>query len=142
MSDDALTDVINAPVDKVVDALTSFETFSDWQASVMECEVLERDADGRGSLVRMKVDGKVKKFDTVVRYSYDLPNQLSWAQDSGDFKEYLGTYSFAPREDGGTDVSVDITAESNFFVPAPMKKLIKDQSLKNAMRELRKHVES
>jgi hypothetical protein len=134
--------VIAAPVDKIVHELTAFETFPDWQASVMECEVLERDGDGRGSLVRMKVDGKVKKLDTVVRYSYDLPNGLSWEQQSGDFKEYVGRYSFHPREDGGTDVTVDITAEVGFFMPAPMKKMIRDQSLKNAMRELRKHVES
>jgi ribosome-associated toxin RatA of RatAB toxin-antitoxin module len=138
---DELTEPINAPADKVIDALTSFETFTDWQASVMECEVLERDAEGRGSLVRMKVDGKVKKLDTVVRYSYELPTALSWEQQSGDFKEYHGRYAFQPREDGGTDVSVDITAEVGFFMPAPMKKMIRDQSLKNAMRELRKRVE-
>jgi ribosome-associated toxin RatA of RatAB toxin-antitoxin module len=140
MSDD-LTDVIGAPVDKIVEALTSFETFPQWQASVMECEVLERDEENRGSLIRMKVDGKVKKLDTVVRYAYDLPNTLSWEQTSGDFKEYVGKYSFTPRADGGTDVTVDIVAEVGFFVPGPMKKLIKDQSLKNAMRELRKRVE-
>jgi ribosome-associated toxin RatA of RatAB toxin-antitoxin module len=138
---DELTEVINAPAEKIAEALTSFETFPQWQASVMECEVLERDAEGRGSLVRMKVDGKVKKLDTVVRYTYDLPGALSWEQQSGDFKEYEGRYSFRPREDGGTDVSVDITAEVGFFMPAPMKKMIRDQSLKNAMRELRKHVE-
>jgi hypothetical protein len=89
----------------------------------------------------MKVDGKVKKLDTVVRYSYELPTALSWEQQSGDFKEYHGRYAFQPREDGGTDVSVDITAEVGFFMPAPMKKMIRDQSLKNAMRELRKRVE-
>jgi uncharacterized membrane protein len=139
MADD-LTETINAPVDKIVEALTSFETFPDWQASVMECEVLDRDDEGRGSLIRMKVDGKIKKLDTVIRYCYDLPNSLSWEQESGDFKEYVGRYAFAPRPDGGTDVTVDITAEVGFFVPGPMKKLIKDQSLKNAMRELKKHV--
>ena len=140
MSDD-LTEAIDGPVDKIVEALTSFETFPEWQASVMECEVIERDEDGRGSLVRMKVDGKIKKLDTTVRYSYDLPNKLSWVQESGDFKEYFATYCFAPRDDGGTDVTVAITAEVGFFVPAPMKKLIQTQALKNAMRELRKHVE-
>jgi ribosome-associated toxin RatA of RatAB toxin-antitoxin module len=138
---DELTEAINAPADKIIDALTSFETFTEWQASVMDCEVLERDSEGRGSLVRMKVDGKVKKLDTVVRYTYDLPHALSWEQQKGDFKEYTGRYTFQPRDDGGTDVAVDITAEVGFFMPAPMKKMIRDQSLKNTMRELRKRVE-
>jgi uncharacterized membrane protein len=127
MSNDStgLTDVIPAP---------------EWQAAVLECEVLERDSDGRGSLVRMKVDAKVRKVDYVVRYSYDLPNSLSWQQVSGDLKENTGTYTFSPREDGSTDVTVDIVAEVGFFVPGPMKKLIREQSLKNSLRELKKRV--
>jgi uncharacterized membrane protein len=136
-----LTDVINAPVDKIVDALTDFDTFPEWQGAVLECEVLERDADGRGSLVRMKVDAKVRKVEYVVRYAYDLPAGLSWNQESGDLKENTGNYTFASRDDGSTDVTVDIVAEVGFFVPGPMKKLIRDQSLKNSMRELKKRVE-
>jgi uncharacterized protein YndB with AHSA1/START domain len=46
-----LTDTIAAPADKVIAALTDFETFPEWQAAVLECEVLERDDEGRGSLV-------------------------------------------------------------------------------------------
>ena len=141
MSDTAgLTEVVNAPVDKVVEALTDFETFPEWQGAVMECEVLERDDEGRGSLVRMKVDAKVRKVEYVVRYSYDLPNGLSWEQVSGDLKENTGRYTFTPRDDGSTDVTVDIVAEVGFFVPGPMKKLIREQSLKNSIRELKKRV--
>jgi uncharacterized membrane protein len=137
-----LTDVVHAPVDKVIDALTDFETFPDWQSSVMECEVLERDDEGRGSLIRMKVDAKIRKVDYIVRYTYDLPNGFRWDQVSGDLKENTGTYTFSPRADGSTDVTVDIVAEVGFFVPGPMKNLIRDQSLKNAMRELKRHVEA
>jgi uncharacterized membrane protein len=141
MADTAgLTEVIDAPVDKIVEALTSFETFPEWQGAVMECEVLERDDEGRGSLVRMKVDAKVRKVDYVVRYTYDLPNGFKWEQVSGDLKENTGVYTFSPRDDGSTDVTVDIVAEVGFFVPGPMKKLIREQSLKNSLRELKKHV--
>jgi uncharacterized membrane protein len=137
-----LTDIVNAPADKIIEALTDFETLADWQASVLECEVLERDGDGRGSLIRMKVDAKIRKMDYIVRYSYDLPGSLGWDQVSGDLKENTGRYTFTPREDGGTDVTVDIVAEVGFFVPGPMKNLIRDQSLKNSMRELKKRVEA
>jgi uncharacterized membrane protein len=135
-----LTDVVEAPVDKIVAALTDFESFPEWQAAVLECEVLERDGEGRGSLVRMKVDAKVRKVEYVVRYTYDLPNGLSWEQVSGDLKENTGRYTFAPRDDGSTEVTVDIVAEVGFFVPGPMKKLIRDQSIKNSIRELKKRV--
>jgi uncharacterized membrane protein len=135
-----LTDVLAAPPDKIIEALTDFETLPEWQAAVLECEVLERDSDGRGSLVRMKVDAKVRKVDYVVRYAYDLPTSLSWEQVSGDLKENTGKYTFTPREDGSTEVTVDIVAEVGFFVPGPMKKLIREQSLKNSLRELKKRV--
>jgi uncharacterized membrane protein len=135
-----LTDVIAAPADKIIEALTDFDTFPQWQNAVLECEVLERNDEGRGSLVRMKVDAKVRKVDYVVRYTYDLPHALSWEQVSGDLKENTGRYTFAPREDGSTDVTVDIVAEVGFFVPGPMKKLIREQSLKNSLRELNKRV--
>jgi uncharacterized membrane protein len=137
-----LTEVVNAPADKIIDALTDFDTFPDWQAAVLECEVLERDDEGRGSLVRMKVDAKIRKVDYVVRYTYDLPNSLGWDQESGDLKENTGRYTFTPRDDGTTEVTVDIVAEVGFFVPGPMKKLIRDQSLKNSIRELKKRVEA
>jgi ribosome-associated toxin RatA of RatAB toxin-antitoxin module len=136
-----LTDVIAAPPDKVIEALLDFESYPDWQGSVLECEVLDRDAEGRGSRIRMKVDAKIRKVEYIVKYSYDLPNALAWDQESGDLKDNHGRYTFTPREDGGTDVSVDITFEIGFFVPGPMKNLIRDQSLKNSMRELRKRVE-
>jgi uncharacterized membrane protein len=142
MSDDStgLTDVIAAPADKIIEQLTDFESFPEWQGAVLECEVLERDDEGRGSLIRMKVDAKVRKVDYVVRYTYDLPHSFSWEQVNGDLKENTGKYTFAPRDDGGTDVTVDIVAEVGFFVPGPMKKLIREQSLKNSIRELRKRV--
>jgi uncharacterized membrane protein len=136
-----LTDVINAPVDKIVEALLDYESFPSWQGSVLECDVQERDDEGRGSVIHMKVDAKIRKVDYIVRYTYDLPNSLSWDQISGDLKENRGAYTFSPREDGGTDVTVDITFEIGFFVPGPMKNLIRDQSLKNSMRELKKRVE-
>jgi uncharacterized membrane protein len=145
MSDasEGLTQTINAPADKIIAALTDFESFPDWQAAVLECEVLDRDSDGRGSRVRMKVDAKIRKVDYIVKYDYDdAPNSIGWDQESGDLAENRGRHTFTAREDGGTDVTVDIVAEVGFFVPGPMKKLIREQSLKNSIRELKRRVEA
>ena len=138
-----LTETVKAPVDKIVDALTDFEHFPDWQSAVMETEVLDRDEEGRGSRIRMKVDAKIRKVDYIVKYDYsDLPNSISWDQESGDLKENRGKHTFKDNGDGTTDVTVDIVAEVGFFVPGPMKNLIREQSLKNSIRELKKRVES
>jgi uncharacterized membrane protein len=139
---EGLTQNVNAPADKIIAALTDFESFPDWQAAILECEVLDRDDHGRGTRIRMKVDAKVKKVGYIVKYDYsDAPNSISWDQESGDLSENRGRHTFTPKDDGSTDVTVDIVAEVGFFVPGPMKKLIREQSLKNSIRELKKRVE-
>ena len=141
-SAEGLTQNVNAPVEKIFEALTDFESFPDWQAAILESEVLDRDDQGRGTRIRMKVDAKVKKVGYIVKYDYSAaPNGFSWDQESGDLTENRGVYSFVAKDDGSTDVTVDIVAEVGFFVPGPMKKLIREQSLKNSIRELKKRVE-
>jgi len=140
-SAEGLTQNVNAPVEKIFETLTDFESFPDWQAAIIEAEILDRDDQGRGTRIRMKVDAKVKKVGYIVKYDYsNAPNGFSWDQESGDLTENRGVYTFAAKDDGSTDVTVDIVAEVGFFVPGPMKKLIREQSLKNSIRELKRRV--
>jgi len=142
-SAEGLTQNVNAPVEKIFETLTDFESFPDWQAAIIEAEILDRDDQGRGTRIRMKVDAKVKKVGYIVKYDYsNAPNGFSWDQESGDLTENRGVYTFVAKDDGSTDVTVDIVAEVGFFVPGPMKKLIREQSLKNSIRELKKRVEA
>lgn len=139
---DALTDVVKASPEAIVKALTDFDAYPQWQGGVLECTVLERDDQGRGTLVEMYVDAKIRKIRYQVRYFYDLDNnKLGWDYVSGDLQECVGRYELKPLDDGTTELSINIVTEIGFFVPGPMKKLIRDQSLKNSMRDLKKHVE-
>jgi ribosome-associated toxin RatA of RatAB toxin-antitoxin module len=135
------TDVIQATPKEIFEALLDFESYPQWQAGVLEAKVLEHDEQGRGSLVEMYVDAKIRKVRFTVRYHYDEPDGLSWDYVSGDLKDNQGRYTFVTRDDGSTEASCDIVFEIGFFVPGPMKNLIKDQSLKNSMRDLKKRVE-
>lgn len=136
------TDVVRATPKEIVETLLDFESYPQWQAGVLETTVLERDEQGRGSLIEMHVDAKIRKVRFTVRYSYDEPHGLGWDYVSGDLKDNQGRYTFVELEDGTTQVTCDIVFEIGFFVPGPMKNLIKDQSLKNSMRDLKKRVEA
>ena len=139
---DVYKDVVKASQDEIVSALTDFDRYTEWQSGMLECTVKERDEAGRGSLVEFYVDAKVKKIRYTVKYFYDLDNgKLGWDYVDGDLKECTGRYQLTPTEDGATEVAIDIVTETGFFVPGPMKKLIRDQSLKNSMRDLKKRVE-
>ncbi|MEO6885647.1 MAG: SRPBCC family protein [Jatrophihabitantaceae bacterium] len=139
---DAYSAVVNASKDDIVAALLDFDSYTDWQSGMLECTVKERDEQGRGSVVELYVDAKVKKIRYLTKYYYDLDNGiLGWEYVSGDLKECTGRYELTAQDDGTTNVSVNIDTEIGFFVPGPMKKLIRDQSLKNSMRDLKKRVE-
>ncbi|MDT4907153.1 MAG: hypothetical protein QOI69_394, partial [Pseudonocardiales bacterium] len=66
----------------------------------------------------------------------------SWDYVSGDLEDNQGRYTLVAQDDGTTEVTCDIVFEIGFYVPGPMKNLIKDQSLKNSMRDLKKRVET
>jgi ribosome-associated toxin RatA of RatAB toxin-antitoxin module len=142
MSDtDAYSAVIQASPEDIVKVLLDFESYTDWQSGMLECTVKERDDQGRATLVEMHVDAKIKKIRYTTRYFYDLDHgKLGFDLVEGDLKECTGRYQLTAQGDGSTTVSIDITTEVGFFVPGPMKKLIRDQSLKNSMRDLKKRV--
>jgi ribosome-associated toxin RatA of RatAB toxin-antitoxin module len=139
---DAYSDVVKASKDDIIATMLDFDSYTDWQTGMLECTVKERDEQGRGSLVEFYVDAKIKKLRYTVRYFYRLDEgTMGWDYVDGDLKECTGRYQFTPTEDGATEVAIDIVTETGFFVPGPMKKLIRDQSLKNSMRDLKKRVE-
>lgn len=140
--EDSYTDVVHAPVDKIIDTLNDFAAYPEWQGSVKECEVIDHDEDGLGRRVRMKIDAKIKKFDIVAIHTWEVPTAFYWELESGDLKEFSGRYDFEPRLDGDTDVTCRIVVDIGFSVPARMKKMIMQQAFKNALRGLKKRVET
>jgi len=55
------------------DALTDFERLPAWQGAVRSVRVLERDAQGRGTVVEYEVDAKLKRVRYRLRQVYDRP---------------------------------------------------------------------
>lgn len=64
----------------------------EWQNGLEALDVLERDADGRPSLVETTSDAKVRKVKSKVRFSYEEPTRVSWRQEQGDLKRLDGAW--------------------------------------------------
>ncbi|WP_375476103.1 SRPBCC family protein [uncultured Jatrophihabitans sp.] len=135
-----LTQAIAAPADKIVAALLDFDSYPEWSDNMLAVRVMERDDEARPLLVRFVVDAKVRKVRYTSRYRYDLPHGFSWHMEHGDLKSLSGSYRFEPHADGRTDVTIDIAFEVGFYVPGPIKRVIRDQALRNSMQELRERV--
>ncbi len=83
---------IDAPIGEVWAIVEDVLTAPDWQGGLVEVTALERDTDGRPSLVESESDIKVKHVKTQVRFSYEPPTRLSWTQEKGDLKSVEGSW--------------------------------------------------
>ncbi len=83
---------INAPLDEVWAVVEDVLTAPDWQGGLEAITALEHDDEGRPTLVESVSDVKVRQVKTQVRFSYEPPTRLSWAQEKGDLKSVEGSW--------------------------------------------------
>jgi uncharacterized membrane protein len=93
---------IDAPIERCFEIAADVERAPDWQDSLKDAEVLERDADRRALLVETQSDAKVKTVKAVLRFSYDEPTGITWEQEKGDVKSLLGWWKFEDLDGGRT----------------------------------------
>src|ERR687893_622136 len=91
---------IDAPVEDCYTIAADVENAPEWQGSLRDVEVLERDGDGRAALVETESDAKVKTVKTILRFTYEEPNYIRWVQEKGDMKSLDGHWHL---EDLGGD---------------------------------------
>lgn len=91
---------IEAPIAEVWAIVEDVLAAPDWQGGLVGVTALEKDSDGRPTLVESESDIKVRHVKTQVRFSYEPPVRLSWAQEKGDLKSVEGSWTL---EDIGGD---------------------------------------
>lgn len=83
---------IEAPLDRVWAIVEDVLTAPDWQGGLVSISPLERDDEGRPTLVESVSDIKVRHVKTLVRFRYEPPAQLSWTQEKGDLRSVEGAW--------------------------------------------------
>ena len=77
----------------------------EWHGAMTEVEVLERDAEGRATLVQSKMNATVTQVSMRLRFSYEAPTTVRWTREDGDLKALEGSWRFAPSDDGATEAT-------------------------------------
>ena len=85
---------IDAPLQRCYDIAADLDHAPEWQESLKDVEVLERDGEGRATLVETESDAKVKTVRAVLRFRYDPPGRIDWEQERGDVKSLHGWWTF------------------------------------------------
>jgi len=93
---------IDAPIEVVWALVEDVLAAPDWQGGLVAIRPLERDAEGRPTLVESESDVKVRRVKTQVRFSYEPPTRLSWRQEKGDLKSVEGSWTLDDLGGGRT----------------------------------------
>jgi uncharacterized membrane protein len=102
---------IEAPIERCYEIAADVENSPEWQGSLKDVEVLERDGERRPVLVETESDAKVKTVRTLLRFSYEPPTAIRWVQEKGDVKSLHGWWSFERSDEGRTRATYSLEVD-------------------------------
>jgi uncharacterized membrane protein len=136
---------IDAPIERCYEIAADVENATEWQGSLKDVEVLERDGDRRPMLVETESDAKVKSVRAVLRFSYEPPTGIRWVQEKGDTKSLQGWWSFEDLGGGRTRATYGLEADPGrvlgMLLRGPAETRVRDFLLGNAAEGLKQKAE-
>lgn len=132
---------IAAPQSDIWAALTDFERYTEWARDLKEVNVVERDGEGRATVVHYRAAGMGRSTNYSLRYEWDdAPDRLPWELVEGDIMRVLdGAYELSER-DGGTDVTYHLRVDLVVPLPGFVKRRAEARIVSTALRDLRDHL--
>ena len=137
---------IDAPLQRCYEIAADVEHAPEWQGSLKDVEVLERDGERRALVVATESDAKVKTVKARLRFSYDEPTGITWVQEKGDTKSLRGWWSFEDLGEGRTRATYGLDADPGrmlgLLLRGPVEGQVRNFLLGGAAEGLKKHAES
>lgn len=136
---------IEAPIAAVYAVAADVEGSPRWQPEIKLAECLERDG-GEQVLVRMETDAKVRTLGSTIRFSYEEPTLISWAQEEGELKAVDGSWEL---EELGPELTratyrleVDLGRMLGMVIRGPLVGVLRGQLIDSMPEKLKRFVES
>jgi uncharacterized membrane protein len=137
---------IDAPVERCYEIASDINHAPEWQGSLKDVEVLERDDQKRALLVETESDAKVKTVKATLRFSYEPPTAIRWVQEKGDTKSLTGWWSFEDLGEGRTRATYGLEADPGrmlgLLLRGPAESRVRDFLLGNAAEGLKQKAEA
>jgi uncharacterized membrane protein len=137
---------IEAPIERCYEIAADLENATEWQGSLKDVEVLERDGERRPLVVETESDAKVKTVKAVLRFSYEPPNEIRWVQEKGDTKSLTGSWAFEDLGGGRTRATYALEADPGrmlgMLLRGPAESKVRDFLLGNAADGLKQRAEA
>jgi uncharacterized membrane protein len=137
---------IEAPIDAVYAAAADVEGSPRWQPEIKVAECVKRDGEGNQVLVHMETDAKVRRLGSDIRFSYEAPSRISWAQEDGDLKSVEGSWELEDLGNGRTAVTywleVDLGRALGLLIRGPLVGVLRGQLVDTMPAKLKRFMES
>jgi carbon monoxide dehydrogenase subunit G len=136
---------IDAPLDEVWAVVEDVLSAPDWQGGLVGMSALDRDADGRATLVETENDIKVRTVKTQVRFRYDPPTRLAWTQEKGDLKSVEGSWTLEDLGGGRTRATYTLDSDPGrvlgMIIRGPVETAVRAMLVNARPGELKQRVE-
>jgi uncharacterized membrane protein len=136
---------IEAPIDAVYAVAADVEGSPRWQPEIKVAECVERDGEAQ-TLVHMETDAKVRTLGSDMRFSYEHPTRISWAQEEGDLKSVEGSWELEDLGEGRTGVTysleVDLGRMLGMVIRGPIVGVLRGQLVDSMPEKLKRFVEA
>jgi uncharacterized membrane protein len=136
---------IDAPLERCYEIAADVEHAPEWQGSLKDVEVLERDGEGRATRVETESDAKVRTVRATLRFSYGAPTRIDWEQERGDVKALHGWWQLDDLGDGRTratyGLDVDPGRMLGLLLRGPVEASVRDFLLGGAAEGLKRRSE-
>lgn len=136
---------IEASIEAVYAVAADVEGSPQWQPEIKVAECVEREGDEQ-TLVHMETDAKVRTLGADMRFSYEQPARIAWAQEEGDLKSVEGSWELEDLGDGRTSVTysleVDLGRMLGMVIRGPVVGVLRGQLIDSMPEKLKRFVEA
>ena len=136
---------IDAPIDRCFEIAADIANAPEWQGSLIDVDVLERDDQRRAELVETKSNAKVKDVRALLRFSYDEPGRIEWVQEKGETKSLKGWWDFEDLGGGRTRATYALVVDPGrmlgMLLRGPAQNAVRDFLLGGAAEGLKEQAE-
>ena len=137
---------IDAPRERCYEITADVEGAPEWQGTLEDVEVLERDDQKRPRVVETVSDATVKKVRARLRFDYDPPGGLTWEQEKGEMKWLTGSWLLEEIGGGRTRATYALRADPGrmlgLLLRGPVESKVKELLTKGAAEGLKRQAES
>ena len=136
---------IDARRERCYEIAADIEGAPDWQGSLEDVEVLERDEQRRPLVVETLSDAMVKKVRARLRFGYAPPDGITWEQEKGEVKWLTGSWAFEEIGADRTRATYALRADPGrmlgLLLRGPVEGKVKEFLTKGAAEGLKEQAE-